>query len=114
MILFFLTIMWTLTTFMFVNECNSVNPNGQVCGNDIKDKNSALLQMGDLIDSWYYMFTTLSTTGYGDISPKSTLGRLFIVLCIAGTMLLLGYLILFAEQTLSEVFFLKKQFDALT
>lgn len=51
--------------FFFVLENKHFNPNGQI---------------PDMIDAMYYVVITISTVGYGDISPKTVLGRIGAIL----------------------------------
>lgn len=51
--------------FFFVLENKYFNENGQI---------------KDMVDAMYYVVITVSTTGYGDISPKTVLGRIGAIL----------------------------------
>lgn len=59
--------------------------------------------MGDMIDAWYFVSTTMATVGYGEITAKSTAGRIFIALFMIGVMLSLGFIIAFMQKLLSGV-----------
>ena len=43
-----------------------------------------LLENKDLLDSVYYVIVTLSTVGYGDLSPESTGGKILSIFLIVG------------------------------
>ena len=51
-------------------------------------------------DYIYFQIVTITTVGYGDISPKTDSGRLFVSLFIIGGFVLLAY----ASPTISEIF----------
>lgn len=51
--------------FFFVLENRYFNPNGQI---------------RDMVDAMYYVVITITTVGYGDISPKTVLGRIGAIL----------------------------------
>lgn len=53
-----------------------------------------------LIDALYFSVTTLATVGYGDLYPKTDIGKLFTVVYIMiGVGLLLGFLGHLASHT---------------
>jgi hypothetical protein len=52
------------------------------------------------VDAFYVSVTTLTTVGLGDLSPTTTLGKLFTVICIfAGLSLVLGFIEIVAKET---------------
>lgn len=46
--------------------------------------------MTSVVDVMYFTITTQSTVGYGDISPRSTLAKIVMMLHISSTIILLG------------------------
>ena len=52
-----------------------------------------------LLDSFYFIMVTLSTTGYGDITPKSPLGKMVIVCMIIIVVLIIPNLISSAVES---------------
>ena len=53
-----------------------------------------------IVDAFYFSVTTLSTVGLGDLSPTTTLGKLFTVIYIfAGLSLVLGFIETVAKET---------------
>ena len=51
------------------------------------------------IDSLYFSVTTLTTVGFGDVSPKTDLGKLFtIIYILTGLSILAGFLTLLAQK----------------
>ena len=59
------------------------------------------LQEGwSIVDAFYFSVTTLTTVGLGDLSPTTTLGKLFTVIYIfAGLSLVLGFIEIVAKET---------------
>jgi voltage-gated potassium channel Kch len=52
------------------------------------------------VDAFYFSVTTLTTVGLGDLSPTTTLGKLFTVVYIfAGLSLVLGFIETVAKET---------------
>jgi Ion channel len=55
------------------------------------------------VDAFYFSVTTLTTVGLGDLSPTTTLGKLFTVIYIfAGLSLVLGFIETVAKRRPSE------------
>lgn len=53
-----------------------------------------------LLDSFYFTVTTLATVGYGDLTPKTDIGKIFTIMYIMiGVGLLLGFVNYFARHT---------------
>ena len=53
-----------------------------------------------VVDAFYFSVTTLTTVGLGDLSPTTTLGKLFTVIYIvAGLSLVLGFIETVAKET---------------
>jgi voltage-gated potassium channel len=53
-----------------------------------------------IVDAFYFSVTTLTTVGLGDLSPTTTLGKLFTVVYIfAGLSLVLGFIETVAKET---------------
>ncbi|MFL5784573.1 MAG: potassium channel family protein [Bacteriovoracaceae bacterium] len=64
-----------------------------------KDKNP---HMNELIDAFWWSFSTATTTGYGDITPVTTGGKILgILLQLMGMALFAMYTGLFAEIILT-------------
>jgi len=59
------------------------------------------LQEGwSMVDAFYFSVTTLTTVGLGDLSPTTTVGKLFTVIYIfAGLSLVLGFIEIVAKET---------------
>jgi voltage-gated potassium channel len=56
-----------------------------------------------LVDAFYFSVTTLTTVGLGDLSPATTIGKLFTVVYIfSGLGLLAGFINSIATETLSR------------
>lgn len=68
-------IMVTITIFVIINTY--LIDNGHIKTTDTYDSNDV---NGTLVESVYFTTTTLSTIGYGDISPKTQFGKLAIAL----------------------------------
>jgi voltage-gated potassium channel len=53
-----------------------------------------------IVDALYFSVTTLTTVGLGDLSPTTTLGKLFTIIYIfAGLSLVLGFIDTVAKET---------------
>ena len=54
-----------------------------------------------VVDAFYFSVTTLTTVGLGDLTPKTTIGKLFTVVYIfAGLSIILGFIETVAKETL--------------
>ena len=54
-----------------------------------------------VVDAFYFSVTTLTTVGFGDLTPATTLGKLFMVVYIfAGLSIILGFIDVVAKETL--------------
>jgi voltage-gated potassium channel len=54
-----------------------------------------------VVDAFYFSVTTLTTVGLGDLTPKTTIGKLFTVVYIfAGLGIILGFIDTVAKETL--------------
>src|SRR5215210_7880347 len=55
-----------------------------------------------VVDALYFSVTTLTTVGLGDLTPKTTIAKLFTVVYIfAGLSIVLGFIDTVAKETLS-------------
>jgi voltage-gated potassium channel len=63
-----------------------------------------MLQEGwSMVDSFYFSVTTLTTVGLGDLTPTTTLGKLFTVFYIfTGLSLVLGFIDTIAKETFTS------------
>ena len=56
-----------------------------------------------MVDAFYFSVTTLTTVGLGDLSPQTTVGKIFTVIYIfAGLSIILGFIDAVSEQTLGR------------
>jgi voltage-gated potassium channel len=56
-----------------------------------------------IVDAFYFSVTTLTTVGLGDLSPTTTISKLFTVIYIfAGLSLVLGFIETVAKETFSR------------
>jgi voltage-gated potassium channel len=56
-----------------------------------------------IVDAFYFSVTTVTTVGLGDLSPTTTIGKLFTVIYIfAGLSLVLGFIETVAKETFSR------------
>ena len=63
----------------------------------------SLLEGWSLVDAFYFSVTTLTTAGFGDLSPATTIGKLFTVVYIfSGLGLIAGFINTVATETLSR------------
>jgi voltage-gated potassium channel len=54
-----------------------------------------------VVDAFYFSVTTLTTVGFGDLTPATTFGKLFTVVYIfAGLSIILGFIDVVAKETL--------------
>jgi voltage-gated potassium channel len=63
-----------------------------------------MLQEGwSIVDAFYFSVTTLTTVGLGDLTPTTTLGKLFTVFYIfTGLSLVLGFIDTIAKETFTS------------
>jgi voltage-gated potassium channel len=55
------------------------------------------------VDAFYFSVTTLTTVGFGDLAPTTTLGKLFTVVYIfTGLSIILGFIDTVAKETLDR------------
>jgi voltage-gated potassium channel len=56
-----------------------------------------------VVDAFYFSVTTLTTVGLGDLTPKTTIGKLFTVVYIfAGLGIIVGFINTVAKETLDH------------
>ena len=56
-----------------------------------------------VVDAFYFSVTTLTTVGLGDLTPKTTLGKLFTVVYIfAGLGIIVGFIDTVAKETMGR------------
>ena len=56
-----------------------------------------------MVDTFYFSVTTLTTVSLGDLSPQTTVGKIFTVIYIfAGLGIILGFIDAVSEQTLGR------------
>ena len=56
-----------------------------------------------VVDAFYFSVTTLTTVGLGDLTPQTTLGKLFTVVYIfAGLGIIVGFIDTVAKETLGH------------
>jgi voltage-gated potassium channel len=54
-----------------------------------------------VVDAFYFSVTTLTTVGLGDLTPKTTIGKLFTVAYIfAGLSIILGFIDAVSKESL--------------
>jgi voltage-gated potassium channel len=54
-----------------------------------------------VVDAFYFSVTTLTTVGLGDLTPETTIGKLFTVVYIfAGLSIILGFIDTVAKETI--------------
>jgi len=54
-----------------------------------------------VVDAFYFSVTTLTTVGLGDLTPKTTIGKLFTLIYIfAGLSIIVGFIETMAKETL--------------
>jgi voltage-gated potassium channel len=63
----------------------------------------SMVEGWSIVDAFYFSVTTLTTVGLGDLSPTTTIGKLFTVIYIfAGLSLVLGFIETVAKETFSR------------
>jgi voltage-gated potassium channel len=63
----------------------------------------SLAEGWSLVDAFYFSVTTLTTVGFGDLYPTTTIGKLFTVLYIfTGLSIIAGFLTKIGTETLSR------------
>ncbi|HIQ12768.1 MAG TPA: hypothetical protein EYH44_00025 [Thermoprotei archaeon] len=62
----------------------------------------SIIEGRPLEDSFYYMITVLTTVGFGDITPSTTLGKIHFIIVISIGLALYGYFISTLASILSE------------
>jgi len=62
----------------------------------------SIIEGKSLLDSLYYMITVLTTVGFGDITPQTTLGKIHFMTVILLGLALFGYFISSVSSILSE------------
>ena len=68
----------------------------------------SIVESWRILDAFYFSVMTLTTVGYGDLSPTSDLSKLFTVfLTIGGLGLMLTFLQAIARQQAREPFFFR-------
>jgi voltage-gated potassium channel len=56
-----------------------------------------------VVDAFYFSVTTLTTVGLGDLTPQTTIGKLFTVIYIfAGLSIIVGFIETVAKETLGR------------
>jgi voltage-gated potassium channel Kch len=68
------TYLFCATGILFVTENDVLNPEGE---------------LATLLDAFYLTVITLATVGYGDYTPKTTLGRLFVMILVVGALIII-------------------------
>src|ERR687894_2462030 len=56
-----------------------------------------------VVDALYFSVTTLTTVGLGDLAPKTTIGKIFMMIYIfAGLRIIVGFIETVAKETLDR------------
>jgi len=69
--------------------------------NDLKDKEPKKIY----ITSWYFMISTMTTVGFGDYFPISTIEKIFIIALMMVSSLIFGYVISTMGSIMSQINF---------
>ena len=63
----------------------------------------SMVEGWSIVDAFYFSVTTLTTVGLGDLTPKTTIGKLFTVVYIfAGLGIIVGFIDTVAKETLGH------------
>ena len=62
----------------------------------------SIIENRSITDSFYYMITVLTTVGFGDITPKTLIGKIHFIIVISIGLALFGYFISSLASILSE------------
>ncbi len=62
-----------------------------------------IIEDWDIVDAFYFSVVTLTTTGYGDVAPVTTVGKLFTVAyLVTGLGLMFAFIRKLAERTIQR------------
>ena len=92
-----ITLLTSIVTFWLT--CSGAIHLLEVTGDPWNDFNNGHSDL-NLPNYMYFIIVTVSTVGYGDISPQTEAGRSFIIILIVLSLFLIGYL----TPTISEIF----------